>query len=127
MSNCALDNCRRPSSGNSPYCWVHKLDGDRLKAEAAVRRAQERETSRQKWLEQAEILKDEKKRMRRKRNARKKNKKAWEKKEPKLRAIAEEVFSEIESFTIDLDDGSLTINGRWHYDDALSKSYASLP
>ena len=137
MSNCALDNCRRPSSGNSPYCWFHKFNGDRLKrraeaeakAEVAARRAYKEEMAKR-------SAKDAKKRRQRKRKeakaavvTRKRNAEAWKKKEPKLRAIAEEVFSEIESFTIDLDGGTLrfTTNGmKWHYDDALSRSYASL-
>ena len=117
--------CRRPPSSGSPYCYIHKGEVSKnLRKKAAKTRMRiEAEnaaaTRRRNAAKRAAAT--------RKRNAAKAAKReAWEGREPKLRAIAEEAFSEIESFTIDLDDGILTINGRWYYDYALSKSYASL-
>ena len=138
MSNCALDNCRRPSSGNSPYCWFHKFNGDRLKrraeaeakAEVAARRAYKEEMAKR----SKKIAKKRRQRKRKEAKAaaatRKRNAEAWKKKEPKLRAIAEEVFSNIESFRIDLDDGELRFSadggGPYSYDKSLTRTFASI-
>lgn len=127
--------CRRPPSSGSPYCYIHKGEVSKnLRKKAAKTRMRiEAEnaaaTRRRNAAKRAAAT--------RKRNAAKAAKReAWEGREPKLRAIAEEVisgfFTDVKSFTIDLDDEVLIITKdfptfvrKWWIRKALTRSYAS--
>tara|TARA_B100000963_G_scaffold347378_1_gene353635 strand:+ start:544 stop:1383 length:840 start_codon:yes stop_codon:yes gene_type:complete len=99
---------------------------------------------RKKWLEQknnvgAEIKRNKAQREKRLAEARKikqrkmerrrRNKETWDSKRPKLRELAEEVFTSITEFKINLDDGRLDIHaeeGKFHYETSLARPFKNL-
>ena len=109
---------------------------DMLKRNAEAREAKRkvaREATERAWAKRSKAAK--KAAVTRKRNAERRKverelkEQKWETRKPKLYAIAEKVFSEIDKFSIDLDDGELTfsVNGRnLRYEKSLTRTYKSI-
>ena len=81
------------------------------------------------WAERNKSLSQARKIKQRGIERRKRNKETWDEKGPKLRELAEEVFTSITEFKINLDDGRLDIHaeeGKFHYQTSLARPFKNL-
>ena len=81
------------------------------------------------WAERNKRLSKARKIKQRGIERRRRNKETWDSKRSKLRELAEQVFTSITEFKIDLDDGRLEIyaeEGKFHYETSLARPLKNL-